>query len=253
MVVKNEELPLVILQARVGSTRLPGKVLAEVNGKPIIYWQIRRILEAISPEKLVLATSENLADDKLIEIANDIGIKSIRGSADNVADRFHKAILAFPCISFIRLTGDCPLVMPKLILEMIEHFETIEIDYLSNSLKPSYPDGLDVEIIRTSSYLSLMNRDLSDKEMEHVTYGLYTRSKEFFIENYENKMDLSDLRWTLDYSEDLEFIRKIYDNFKGRECSFTMEEVLDFLKMNPGVRNKRGPEFRNVALKEREE
>ena len=235
MVAMNEIYTLLIIQARTSSRRLPGKVLIPVNGKPILEWQTLRVLQTASIDQVVLATSVESSDDEVEAIANRCGIPVVRGSLENVFSRFIKAENIYDPKVVIRITGDCPLYMPKLCEIMLDEFERSNVDYLSNTLIPTYPDGCDIEIFSASALKSLENMKLSSSELEHVTLGLYQRNQDFNCKNFTNKEDDSAHRWTLDTSNDLEFIRKIYEKFKGRETNFSYEDVMSFLRENPGL------------------
>jgi spore coat polysaccharide biosynthesis protein SpsF len=238
---------LVILQARMSSTRLPGKVMEIVNDSPMIWWQIQRIIGS-KANKIVLATSNEYSDDALVEFATSAGIEVYRGDLNDVFSRFEGVINDSPSQNFIRLTADCPLVMPMLIDSMIEYYDQNSFDYLSNTLTPPYPDGLDIEIVRTSAFQRLSQCDLTQQEREHVTLGMYSRPNEFVCSNFPNSTNLSDLRWTVDYPEDLAFIRRVYSNFKGKETTFGIEDVLELLDSEGFMDNKMPSEYRNIAL-----
>jgi spore coat polysaccharide biosynthesis protein SpsF len=239
---------LVILQARMSSSRLPGKVMAEINEMPMIYWQVKRIRESKLISGICVAISEDTADDVLFNFLVSHNIEVVRGSLDNVINRFLKVIDSHPQENFIRITGDCPLVMPQLIDEMIKKFDEQHVDYMSNSIVPTFPDGLDVEIFTKVAFTKLLELQLSLQETEHVTLGFYQRQGEFRILNFMDSLDRSDFRWTVDYSEDLAFVRNVYSYFKGREASFGYEDVLKFLGANPQITSEVSASRRNEAL-----
>jgi spore coat polysaccharide biosynthesis protein SpsF len=138
--------------------------------------------------------------------------------------------------------------MPKLIDELIDAFHLADVDYLSNTIKPTYPDGLDIEVVRSEAFGKLNNTTLSKAEMEHVTYGLYSRSGQFTTQNYLNSQDLSELRWTVDYQEDLDFVRQVFKQFEGKETSFTYEELITHLRENPALKSRIHGSRRNESL-----
>jgi spore coat polysaccharide biosynthesis protein SpsF len=247
-VARIEIATLAILQARMSSSRLPGKVMMEINGKPMIYWQVQRILRAKSVSSLVVATSLAPSDDALVLFLKENGIDVYRGELDNVLSRFIKVSERYPHNALIRLTGDCPLVMPKLIDQMVKEFYEQDVDYLSNTLKPTFPDGLDIEIVKHGVLKSLSAFDLELKELEHVTYGIYTRPEIFKLSNFLNESNRSQDRWTVDYQEDLDFVRLIFSQFPGRETKFTYEEVVEFLEENPQLRLQNHWHTRNEQL-----
>jgi spore coat polysaccharide biosynthesis protein SpsF len=239
---------IAILQARMSSSRLPGKVMMEVNGKPMIYWQVKRILEANSVNKLVVATSIDPTDDVLEDFLKANSVEVYRGSLNNVLSRFNRVADTYLSDALIRLTGDCPLVMPKLIDEMVEKFYELDVDYLSNTLEPTFPDGLDVEILKPTALKVLESYTLEVKELEHVTHGVYTRPQMFKLSNFVNSSDQSSERWTVDYQEDLDFIRRIFAEFSGSEQNFSYQEVCEFLARHPKLKTQIGGHRRNEHL-----
>ena len=241
-------MTIAILQARMSSRRLPGKVLREINGRPMIYWQLQRIYRAKNVDKVIVATSTDTTDDPLVDFLNSEEVPYVRGSLDNVKERFDNVITQFPSESFIRLTGDCPLVMPSLIDDLVDAFHEADVDYLSNTIKPTFPDGLDIEVVKTEAFRKLDNASLSKAEIEHVTYGLYSRTGQFTTQNFVNSQDLSNLRWTVDYQEDLEFVRDVFSYFTGREDSFNLIELLDYLGNNRELKSTIDANRRNESL-----
>ena len=243
---------LVILQARMSSNRLPGKVMKEINGMPMIYWQIQRILRSKAVDDLIVATSTDVTDDVLAGYLQGISVKVFRGNLNDVLSRYLEASLPYPHGGLIRLTGDCPLVMPDLIDQMVKEFYSLDADYLSNTLKPTYPDGLDIEIIKKGVLNRLVAFSLNQREKEHVTFGIYTRPEIFKCINYENLRDCSSQRWTVDYQEDFDFVQKIFSRFRGQESEFTYEDVNEYLELNPGIESKNSDFQRNEGLRNEE-
>ena len=239
---------LVVLQARMSSSRLPGKVMMEINGKPMIYWQIQRILGSICVNSLVVATSIDPSDDPLVSFLEENLISVYRGSLDNVLSRYIEVSEMYPHDALIRLTGDCPLVMPKLIDQMVGAFYEQDVDYLSNTLEPTFPDGLDIEIIKQGTLKCLTAFNLEPKELEHVTYGIYTRPEIFKLSNFLNKSNHSQERWTVDYQADLDFVRLIFHQFLGQESKFTYYELNEFLSGNPELQVQNCEHKRNEKL-----
>jgi spore coat polysaccharide biosynthesis protein SpsF len=221
---------LVILQARMSSSRLPGKVLKPINGTPMILWQIQRILKAGRVKNLVVATSCEESDDELVQILSQNKITVYRGSLEDVNSRFVATLELFPKEeTIVRLTADCPLVMPELLDEMILEFNVNQDDYYSNAIHPTYPDGLDIEVFSRESFLILSSSDLSISEKEHVTKGYLNPSREFRTREKIREPDLSSYRWTVDFEEDYVFIKSVYEHFEGRELEFTERDVLNLL------------------------
>jgi spore coat polysaccharide biosynthesis protein SpsF len=246
--VKQEKFTLVILQARMSSSRLPGKVMLPINGKPMIYRQIKRVEEASAIDSLIVATSTDSSDDVLVEYLTTKGVKVFRGSLEDVLSRFLEIEIQIQPAAIVRLTADCPLVMPELIDEMVARFYELNVDYLSNTLGPTYPDGLDIEIVKASALRKLGKLNLTKAEREHVTLGIYKRPLDFTLENYQGDQDLSDNRWTVDYLEDLEFVRQVFMKFEGEESKFSLAETIEFLHNNRHIKSAISPDRRNEKL-----
>ena len=224
---------LAILQARMSSQRLPGKVLMKVNGKPMIFWQIQRILKSKEINKLVVATSDDRTDDLLVSYLESINCDFVRGSLDDVLARYIKVENNYNPDSIIRLTGDCPLVMPKLIDSMLKQFYEANVQYLSNTLQLTYPDGLDIEIIKAGTLNKLKAMNPSSSEREHVTLGIINRLDQFSTFSVVNVSNLSSYRWTVDTEEDLAFIRKVFKAFPSRETDFNFEDLVNYFNEHP--------------------
>lgn len=241
---------LLVVQARMSSTRFPGKVLEDLDGQPMIRYQIERLKKSTLVDKIVVATSMETSDNPLSEYLLSINQPVIRGPLEDVLARFLAVLDAFEPRYIIRITGDCPLVMPDLLDSMIQEFERSDIDYLSNVLEPSYPDGLDIEIINTSALRHLNDYDLTSTEREHVTLGIYSRPSHFKIKNFKSNVAMQEERWTVDYPEDLEFIRRIVRFESTQPELLTFSQVLNFLQDHPEQKNTLPGSLRNEALKD---
>ncbi len=224
----------VIIQARTQSVRLPNKVLALINGKSLIWHIIERLKSCEMVEQIILATSNREEDKKLIEIANDCNILSFVGDENNVLSRFYEAALKFNADPIIRITGDCPLVDPYLLDKMLEFYLENNYDYVSNTIIPTYPDGLDIEIFSFKSLTKTFNEAKLKSEKEHVTPYIWKNPEIFQLYNYRNKEELSNYRWTVDEQLDLELIRQIYFNFKPK-IIFSFQDVIEMAKLNPQI------------------
>lgn len=246
--VREKLFTLAIIQARMSSSRLPGKVMMPVNRQPMIYRQIERIKRAATVDEIIVATSIDASDDALCTFLDTVGVRVFRGALNDVLSRFVAIQENEKATAIVRLTGDCPLVMPKLIDSMVKTFYGSDVDYLSNTLELSFPDGLDVELIRPSALKKLMKYNLSSPEREHVTLGIYTRPLEFTLENFKSARNLSDRRWTVDYIEDLEFVRRVYLYFQGNESSFTLEDMITLMARHPDYLSAISPDRRNEKL-----
>jgi spore coat polysaccharide biosynthesis protein SpsF (cytidylyltransferase family) len=219
-----------IVQARIGSKRFPEKVLAEINKQPMILRQLSRISRSKVIKEIVIAIPESIQNSELARILEESGYRVIRGSESNVLERFLKVITESEPDICIRLTADCPLVMPEIIDEMLEEFVRLNPDYLSNTVQPTFPDGLDIEIFTPSALIKLSELQLEDFEMEHVTIGFHNRQDKFRVVNFSASENRSGFRWTVDYEDDLPFVREVYSHFVGSEDVFSYSDVLDWLE-----------------------
>lgn len=222
-----------ILQARMSSTRLPGKVLKDVHGKPMVIRQLERIYRAKSIDQLVVATSQDPTDDLLVEVLIEHGVNVRRGSLSDVAQRFEEVVEEFRPEHFVRMTADCPLADPEVIeLAINSHLKT-GADYSSNGITRTFQHGLDVEVIRSEAFAKLLLQELTPEEREHVTMGIYNRPGDYTINEVTQPVDLSGLRWTVDEPEDLVFVQTVYDSIVDSLPEFTTADLMKFLAENP--------------------
>lgn len=222
----------IIIQARFGSSRFPGKSIEKIENKSMIWHVINRLKQVKTPTQIVLATTKNDEDKILLDIANEMNIFSFTGSNNDVLDRYYSCANFFSADPIIRITGDCPLIDPKLIDKMIEFYQKNDFDYVSNTLKPTFPDGLDVEIFSFQTLERIRKKSNLKSEREHVTAYVKTHLNEFQTYNYTNVKDFSHYRWTVDEKEDLEFIKKIY-SLTNSDSIFNFQDVLDILSKYP--------------------
>ncbi|MHB1164290.1 MAG: cytidylyltransferase domain-containing protein [Candidatus Nanopelagicales bacterium] len=240
---------LAIVQARMTSTRFPGKVLAPLAGEPMVLRQVERIQRATTLDGLVVATSTDVSDDRLVQVLDDAGIPVVRGSLDDVLERFVTAIDALAPDVVVRLTADCPLISPAVIDRVVEAFGASGADYASNTMSPTYPDGLDVEVVRADVLREVARIATDPPEREHVTLGVYRRPDRYRIENVAGERDLSDLRWTVDTPEDYEFVRAVYEDLLPVKADFDVDDVIAYLERHPGRARTAAHAERNAALR----
>lgn len=226
---------LAILQARVSSTRLPGKVLKLILGKPMLSLQLERIKRSKKIEQIVVATSTESSDDVIETLCQDLQITCYRGSLDDVLERFYKAALKYLPEHVVRLTGDCPLIDPQIIDDVIDFYLSGDFDYVSNSLEPTFPDGLDVEVFSFSVLEIAWHEAVLPSHREHVTPFIHQQPDKFKIGHYKGQRDLSLFRWTVDEAEDFELVNRIYEELYPRNVSFTTEDILNLLSRNPSL------------------
>jgi glutamate-1-semialdehyde 2,1-aminomutase len=220
-----------IVQAHMGSTRLPNKVMKLINGVPMIEILLKRLGKSKKLDQIVLATSVDVNDQVLISHVESLGFKCTQGSKNDVLERYVQAAKENQADVIVRITGDCPLVDPVLVDECISKFIESKVDYLSNTIPPTYPDGLDVEVM---GYKTLKKADEEAKKLfhrEHVT--TYIHESNFFSKNnYQNDEDFSAMRWTVDDLEDFEVITNVFEYFKSN-IHFSWKEVLELQDNNP--------------------
>lgn len=227
---------LAILQARYSSTRLEGKVLKPILGKPMLARQIERIKRAKLIDHLVVATSEDEMDNSIELLCQQIKVDYFRGNLNDVLDRFYQVALKFNPQHIVRLTGDCPLCDPILIDEIIAYHLENKNDYTSNTILPTYPDGLDVEIFTFTSLKQAWEKAKLPSQREHVTPFIHQQPNQFKIGSYTNKIDLSHLRWTVDEILDFELVTQIYQSLYPHNHNFSTQDILDFLELNPHLK-----------------
>lgn len=225
---------LAILQARVTSTRLPKKVLAPILGQPMLARQIERLRRATTLDKLVVATSDDASDDPLAAMCAAIGVPCHRGSLNDVLARFQGAASAFgPADHIVRLTGDCPLADPAVIDAVVLHHLSSGADYTANAIQPSWPDGLDVEVVKATVLQRAFDEARLPSEREHVTPYIHKHPELFRIEHVKGDRDLSSLRWTVDESADLAFVSEVYAALYPKNPAFDTAAILALLEQRP--------------------
>lgn len=221
----------VIVQARTGSTRLPGKVLADLGGRPLFAFLLERLRRCDVVQTIVLATTDQPADDGLAALAESHEIGVVRGPKHDVLARFALAAITTTASTLVRVTGDCPLVDPDLLAQATEEFHKQQVDYLSNCVPPSYPDGLDLEVFTREALLLAQAECRSAHQREHVTPWM-RESGVLQTGSMQHSSDLSALRWTVDEPEDLEVIRAVVSHFANRS-DFSWLDVLALHDQQP--------------------
>jgi spore coat polysaccharide biosynthesis protein SpsF len=226
---------LAILQARSGSRRLPRKVMQEILGRPMIERQIERVRRAACVDDLIVATTDDPSDDALADLCAGLGVGCHRGEVDDVLSRFVGAARGRGEEWLVRLTGDCPLADPAIIDAVVREALAADADYVSNVLVPTFPDGLDVEVIRRSVLERADREALLGSEREHVTPYIYKHPELFRIAELRSPQDLSAHRWTVDEPQDLAFVRAVYARLYDADPAFSMGDVLALLAREPSL------------------
>lgn len=242
-----------IIQARMGSTRLPGKVMKPLAGKPVLRHIINRARRSKLSDTVLVATTTNPEDDIIQDSCRTWGIPVFRGSSEDVLQRFCDAVKYLERggskLSYIiRITGDCPLIDPIIVDDVIRIAVEGKYDYVSNIDPPTFPDGLDVEVISRPALFAAGKNAKLISEHEHVTPYI-RNSSEFRKANISCRNDLSELRWTLDNEEDYVLIQKIYNDLFLHVENFTMQDVLNYLYDHPGLKKINENLSRNEGYK----
>jgi len=220
-----------IIQARMGSMRLPGKVLAQIAGNPMLWHVVNRVRMARSLDQVVVATSNEVSDHPIADFCARKHIDVYRGSEEDVLDRYCQAARKFAHGTIVRITGDCPLVDSAVIDKVVGAHEDGSYDYMTNIFPRTYPDGLDVEVFSLGALERAWLEAANPYDREHVTPYMREHPKLFRIGNVLHPVNLSNLRWTVDHPEDLQFVRAVYDHMKVAD--FGLGEVLGLLKEHP--------------------
>jgi spore coat polysaccharide biosynthesis protein SpsF len=226
-----------IIQARMTSTRLPGKVLAPILGRPMLALQIERMLRSKATDEIVIATTSNATDDPVAALADRLGLRVVRGSEHDVLSRFALAVNASRADLVLRITADCPFMLPQLMDEAWDALGTGEaVDFVSNMLELTYPYGLAVEATRAKHLLSAHSLSTDAFEREHVTPYIWRRPQAFRIQSLRLEADHSFERWTVDTPQDLELVKKVFEGLYPLRPEFGMHDVIEFLNKQPELR-----------------
>ena len=208
--------------------------------------QIERLRRATTLDKLVVATSDDASDDPLAALCAAIGVPCHRGSLNDVLARFQGACAAFgPADHIVRLTGDCPLADPAVIDAVVRHHLASEADYTANAIQPTWPDGLDVEVIRAAVLQRAFDEARLPSEREHVTPYIHKHPEWFRIEHVKGDRDLSTLRWTVDEPADLAFVTEVYAALYQKNPAFDTAEILALIEQRPELAKLNGQFLRN--------
>lgn len=234
-----------IIQARMGSTRLPGKVLKEISGKPLLWHLINRLRKSKSLQDIVIATTTNESDKKIIEFCKKNAVNYFAGSENDVLDRYYQAGKKFEAYSIARITADCPVIDPQIVDEVINEYTKVGYDVCG--LSGEFPDGLDVEVFSFKALEDTWKNAKLLSEREHVTPYMWNHPEKFRLGKYVKFENLGHYRWTVDEERDLRFIREIFSRlYKPDEIFLTydilrlMEREPELLKINTGIIRNEG-------------
>ena len=230
---------LTVVQARTGSTRLPGKVLRPVLGRPVLSLMLERVARADLSGSIVVATTEDPEDDAIVQLAQDDGFAVFRGSTDDVLDRHYQAARKHDVDWVVKIPSDCPLIDPAVIDTVLAEAASGSADFVSNLHPPSWPDGNDVEAMSIEALEVAWREASTTAEREHTTPFLWDNPDRFEVVNVSWDRDLSmSHRWVLDYPEDLEFIAEVFEALYPSDPAFGVEAVLRLLEDRPGLADR---------------
>jgi spore coat polysaccharide biosynthesis protein SpsF len=224
-----------IIQARVGSTRLPNKIFADISGQPLLWHVINRLRKSKYLDSIIIATTVNVKDDEIEKWALDNKVLCFRGSEANVLQRYYEAAKYFDVEVIVRITADDPFKDYKIMDQVIDKFKMEGADFACNNNPPSFPEGLDIEVFSFDAIEQANIKALTDIEKEHVTQHFYKNPDKFKISTISHEMDLSYLRWTIDEELDLKMARNVYDKIYGKKTLFLMDDILELIRQNPEI------------------
>jgi spore coat polysaccharide biosynthesis protein SpsF len=221
-----------IIQARMGSTRLPGKVLRDIGGDTVLARVVSRVRGCRLVNDVVVATSKDPADDIILKECQRLGTRAFRGSEQDVLGRYYGAAREVQAEAVVRITSDCPLIDPGVSDITIQAFLDARPDYASNVLERTYPRGLDTEVMTFAALESAWRDAREAYQREHVTPFLYQHPERFNLLSVKGDLDYSHYRWTLDTPEDLEFLRAVYAR-QTNQRDLAWQDVLSMVEREP--------------------
>lgn len=224
---------LAIVQARCSSSRLPGKVIKNLAGKPMIVHELERLSRSRGIDKIVLATSTETSDDPLVKVVMDAGFTVFRGNLNDVLDRYYQCAKEYKPAHVVRITGDCPVIDWRLVDRVIKTHIEHGNDY--TNLSEDYPDGLDTEVAKFSALEESWKKAKFLSEREHVTLYLRNHKNDFQIKTIPCEQNLAAMRWTVDEPQDFEFITQVFAELYAAKPDFAMEDILNLLSNKPEV------------------
>lgn len=225
------------IEARMTSSRLPGKVLAPLGGRPALEVMVERLRKIERLDQIVIATTVNATDDPLQSLAERLGVGIWRGSEDDVLQRVLDAARAYEADVIVEFTGDCPLIDPEIAAQVIDTYQRAKVDYVSNVMTRSYPMGMETQVFARSILEDVARRTQDAHDHEHVSLYIYRNPQLYSLHNVAAPEALTrpDLRLTLDTKEDLAVIAAVYEALASKSPVFSLAEMLAFLDANPAI------------------
>ncbi|MEO8447484.1 MAG: glycosyltransferase family protein [bacterium] len=235
----NENI-LIVIQARRGSTRLPDKILLPLKGKPLLIRMAERVLASKTPKEIVIATTTDKEDDEVVSLCIENGLNVFRGDPADLLERHYQAAIKYKADIVVKIPSDCPLICPDVIDRVLKFYlkNKKNYDFVSNLHPATYPDGHDVEVMSFKVLEQARNEATKKFEREHTTPFIWERQDRFRIGNvnWETGLDLSkSYRMTIDYAEDYEFIKKVYEELYDEKNIFTLCDIMMLLDRKPEI------------------
>lgn len=228
-----------IVQARMSSSRLPGKIMRPILGKPLLELLVERLKRASRVDEVVIATTTNDSDDQVESLTRRLGIGCFRGSEHDVLDRVLGAAHASQADVIVEITGDCPLIDFQVIDKLVTVYQSNGFDYVANVLKRTYPRGLDTQVFATSVLEEVARLTDDPVDHEHVSLYIYEHPERFKLHNVESDLpeEYWDFRLTVDTAEDFELVRRIYEELYPANPAFTIQDIVSLFQRQPALRN----------------
>ena len=233
-------MTIAIIQARMGSTRLPGKVLKEINDKPMLSYLIDRVSKAKKLDKVIIATSTLDKDDEIADYCKENNIECFRGSEDDVLSRYYECAKLYNPDTVVRLTADCPLADPDIIDNVIQKFEDNDVEYCANTVPietNKFPDGTDVEVFSMQALEKAYNKVKDPHFREHVTFQFW-QTDEYTSTQFVGEKDYLKYRITVDYPEDFEVVEFILNELEKRKSFGHLDEIIEIIESDEEIKNK---------------
>jgi spore coat polysaccharide biosynthesis protein SpsF len=242
----------VIIQARMGSTRLPGKVLKLIGGRPMLAIQVERAKQAKLADRVIVATSISAQDDQIAEFCRKIGVDCFRGAEDDVLTRYYECARQYRADVVVRLTADCPLIDPAVIDSVIQLYLDEKVDYAANAVPPEtsmFPDGSDVEVFSWQALARACQEAQDPHDREHVTFYFWKYDNGFTLAQMKQVKNWSKYRFTVDYPEDYEVVGEIIKELNDRGQFGHLAEIIDILDSNPELIKKNSQYYYGIGWK----
>lgn len=238
-----------LIQCRMGSTRLPQKVMMDLQGKPVIGKIYDRLKYCNTVDQIVICTADTPQNEPIVRYAQDNGLDCYAGSENDLVDRIYQMAKRFNADAVVRVTADCPLVDPKLVDQLVEaYIQDPALEYVTNILPPTYPDGLDLDVISTKALEKGWKRSRGDAfKSEWINHDLRSNPDIYKTKKFNLDRDLSHLRWTVDYPEDLVLVREIFKRLSPNGEVFHMDGVLKLMEEHPELGELNAKYVRDAA------